>query len=614
MDQTPGTVGLASVGRPRGLDERGVLRIGLLLTAGFVAAAMVAFALPAVRSGHWAGLHLALAGAALVAVGTFMPHFGVTLAGASAESPWLRLAGVLTLALGAVMSVAGVLIGAAAVAVGGASLLWLGLAVTAWTTLRPSRRPLARRHPIAQAAYAVALLQVAVGIGLPVLLLVGWEPAVVGWSRLKPAHVWLNLFGFVSLTISTTLVYLYPTIVGARIRPQLSLVAMIGGGMIGPPLVAGGAAFGVYGLAVAGAALTACGALGQLAYALDVWRRRGRWTTDPGWHRLTTGHLSAAMVWYLVAVAAAMIGIVRDGPAPSGWSLGALAIPLVAGWAMQVLVGAWTHLLPAVGSVHPGGRARQRTLLGLAARPRLLIWNAGVLLGWLGLATNSLALALIGVVAFGGVALFAVSLLLRALFITAQASPIPPCLAGHRVMSPMGSTGAKSTCGRLATIQSVVLVVDDPMQSQPAIEHALQRAFEATSALVVIPLGEAALVVAESTVARGRAAGIVASTAPLGATAEHILNTARAEGADLIVVPSNCPGAKDSGSLSGRLVMTSDRPVLVVQSWARGVYTFSPEAARSTPDSADEERQPVSTSLDPSMPAQVPNRVLRNGA
>jgi len=30
-------------------------------------AAVVAFALPAVRSGHWAGLHLALAGAALVA-------------------------------------------------------------------------------------------------------------------------------------------------------------------------------------------------------------------------------------------------------------------------------------------------------------------------------------------------------------------------------------------------------------------------------------------------------------------------------------------------------------------------------------------------------------------
>jgi nitrite reductase (NO-forming) len=388
-----------------------VLRIGLLLTAAFVAAAVAAYAVPAVRGGHWAGLHLSLAGAALVAVGTFMPHFGVALAGATPESPRLRLAGVTALASGAVLVVGGVLTQAPAIAATGAAGIWLGLAVTAWTTLRPRMQPLARRHPVAQVAYAVALVEVAIGIGLPVLMLLGWEPAVAGWVRLKPAHVWLNLFGFVSLTISATLVYLYPTILGARIRAIPAVVAMVGGGIAGPPLVAVAAGVDSQPLGVAGVAITLLGAGGQVAYGVDVWRRRGRWTTDSGWHRLTSWHLSAAMGWYLLAVAGAAVVTIRDGPAPGGWSLGALAVPLVAGWVLQVLAGAWSHLLPAVGSTNPAVGARRRAVLGLAARPRAVAWNAGVLLAWLGLAADYLPLAAAGVVAFAIAALLAVGLL-----------------------------------------------------------------------------------------------------------------------------------------------------------------------------------------------------------
>lgn len=140
-----------------------MLGTGLLLTAGFVAAAVAAYAVPAVRGGHWVGLHLSLAGAVLVAVGTFMLHFGATLAGATPDCPRLRLAGVTALASGAVLVVGGVLTQAPAIAATGAAGIWLGLATTAWTTLRPGMQPLARRHPIAQAAYAVALVEVAIG-------------------------------------------------------------------------------------------------------------------------------------------------------------------------------------------------------------------------------------------------------------------------------------------------------------------------------------------------------------------------------------------------------------------------------------------------------------------
>lgn len=410
--------------QPR-LDERFVLRVGLMLSAGFVAVALAAYALPAVVHGHWAGLHLALAGAATVAIGTFMPHFGVTLAGSVSEPASLRMGGVAALAAGAALVVIGMTAPAVGVTLTGAGLLWIGLAITAWTTLRPGLRPLARRHPIAQLAYAVALLDVAIGIGLPVLLLLGWEPALAGWARLQPAHVWLNVFGFLSLTISATLVYLYPTIVGARIRATPSLAIMVGGGIAGPPLVAVGAIIDASPVAVVGAAITLAGAAGQVAYALDAWRRRGRWTTDAGWHRLTAGHLSAAMAWYLAAVATAAVGILNDGPAPAAWSIGPLAIPLVAGWALQVLAGAWAHLLPAVASTDPARRARQRSVLGTAALTRLVAWNAGALLGWAGLATRSLPVAVAGMVLFIGAIAVAIGLLVRALWPAGAGSEKP---------------------------------------------------------------------------------------------------------------------------------------------------------------------------------------------
>ncbi len=379
-----------------GLNERTVLRIGLLLSVGFMGAALIVALATASRI-QWAAIHLALAGASMVAVGTFMPHFGVTLAGARPSSSLLRLAGVVSLAIGAALVVVGVAIGPTFTAFIGAALIWSGLGVTAWTTFVPARHPLARRHPLAQIAYAVALSEVAIGISLPVLLLAGWDPAVAGWASFKPVHVWLNLFGFISLTITATLVYLYPTIVGTRIRMHPSLMVMIIGGIVGAPLVAVGAALGLQELAEAGAVVAITGAIGQLAFAFDVWRRRARWTTDPGWHRLTTGHITAGMAWYLVAIATALVGIVRDGPSPAGWMLGALALPLIAGWTLQVLIGTASHLVPAMVATRPETRARQRVMLSRNATGRLVTWNAGVLLAWVGLGLGLSGAAVAGV-------------------------------------------------------------------------------------------------------------------------------------------------------------------------------------------------------------------------
>jgi len=96
------TVRAATVSR---LTERHVLALGLGVAGLFVVAAGSAApaSLPAGGS-PWAPLHLALVGAATVAIGTFMPHSAVTLAGTRPAPASERLAAILLLAIGALGS------------------------------------------------------------------------------------------------------------------------------------------------------------------------------------------------------------------------------------------------------------------------------------------------------------------------------------------------------------------------------------------------------------------------------------------------------------------------------------------------------------------------------
>jgi hypothetical protein len=97
--------------QPGGLTERHVLTLGLAVSGSFVLAAAIVAGWSIVTGGtSWAALHLALAGAATVAIGTFMPHFAITLAGTRPSPPWQRLVSLSLLALGGVLVVFGVTI------------------------------------------------------------------------------------------------------------------------------------------------------------------------------------------------------------------------------------------------------------------------------------------------------------------------------------------------------------------------------------------------------------------------------------------------------------------------------------------------------------------------
>ena len=381
--------------QPR-LTERHVLALGLAVSGLFVlVAALTALATLAGGGSSWAALHLALAGAATVAIGAFMPHFAITLAGTRASPSPQRLASLAALAFGSLAVVLGVsLEGRPWVAAGTASVV-IGLSIMGWHTFAPLREPLARRHPIVAAAYGTALVELAAGVVLGGLGATGVSAVTANWASLRPAHAWLTLFGAISLTIFATLVYLAPTVLGARIRASRWLVAGTVGIALGPMAAAIGFGLDARMAVLSGAGLTLAGAIGQIGYVVDCYRRRGPFSTEHGWRAVSVGHLLAGPAWFAAAVLAAFVDMAA-GRALAGWSTGVLAIPMVGGWMLQELVGSWTHLVPSVTPGDPEVHARQRQLLAVAARPRVAAWNLAVGAAWAGLALEIAPLAIAG--------------------------------------------------------------------------------------------------------------------------------------------------------------------------------------------------------------------------
>ena len=376
------------VGIARSTDRR-IAFGGLILAATWIGAAAAALLLPpASRLGSWLPLHMVLAGGATTAIAAILPFFSAALVAAPPARPMIRIAGIALVSGGALV----VMIvfsqacdDAFLAALGGGSFL-AGLGLVAGAAFGPLKGSLGQRRRLVERAYAVALVNVAVGVTLAVLLIGGNGTVGAAWGSLKPAHAWLNLVGFVGLVIVATLLHLAPTVLGTRIRPLLAgRVAVVGIG-IGAPLVAAGLALRVDPIGRAGALVAMTGAIGVAWHGIAVRRdgQRGRWTTDNGWHLFTGGSILAGHLWLGLGVAVAAGRVLAIGAGPESWSVTVLAGPFLIGGVLQILLGAITHLLPAVGPGDPTRHAAQRRLLGRLALARLVTANAGAAIVTLG--------------------------------------------------------------------------------------------------------------------------------------------------------------------------------------------------------------------------------------
>ena len=418
----PSTIDRRRAGRA---TERVVAATAIGFAGVFVALSLIAVATPGEAGlGAWLPVHLLLAGAATTAIAGVMPFFSAAIANAPPAPGWLRFAAILGVAFGALLVVGGriaspALVGGNAWFAGAGGVFFIaGLALVGAATLLPLRFALGGRRVVMGFIYGMAVLNVVCGAMLASLLLLGWLPALQDWPALKPAHAWLNVFGFVSLVIAGSLLHLLPTVVGTRIGDSRASVVAYLGVATGPPIAALGFILGVGWIALAGALVMVIGALALSFYALDVIRHAAHWTTDPTWHRFTAWSLIAAIGWFVVGSAIAAWIVFVGGASPAGWQLTPLIAPVFVGWVAQVLVGAWSHLVPAVGPGLPPRHAVQRRILGQLGTARLTLLNVGVLLMLLGVLPNLSLLFGIGVAAvavsgIAAVALLAASLAVR---------------------------------------------------------------------------------------------------------------------------------------------------------------------------------------------------------
>jgi nitrite reductase (NO-forming) len=388
--------------------DRRITTASVAVAALFLLLAVAAVVVPALSNRPvpvWLPLHLVLAGGAATAIAGVLPFFTAALGAAPPAPAVLRVAAVALVATGAAAVSARAVVPPAwsSLPLVGGILFLGGVAALSAVTVITLRRGLAVRRPLVAAAYLVALLDVAAGAALGTLAVGGFGPVQGDWATLRVAHAWLNLMGFVSLVVAGTLLHLLPTVLGTRIVPRRSAAVAVAGLALGAPLgavgltLAGTAADPLPGLlARAGALLTAVGALGLGAEAIAVVRRRGRWSSDAGWHAVAQGSLLAGIAWFVAGTWIAVLVVLVHGASGRAWSTDLVAVPLAVGWVVQVLIGSITHLLPAIGPGGPAGHAARRRVLGSAGPVRVVSLNVGALLLFAGAIGGSDLLTMVG--------------------------------------------------------------------------------------------------------------------------------------------------------------------------------------------------------------------------
>lgn len=358
---------------------RGRSRLRDLPLIGWLAAAVViAIAHRWLPDANWLMLHLVLLGALTHSIVVWSFHFAQTLLRAPADETGVRRhtqrLGLLT-------------VGAAAVLIGvpttwwpltlaGGTLVAVAVGWHGFTLWRMLRRALPARFRVSVRYYLWAAGSLLVGAGFGVLLAWGWEDPWHG--RLLVAHAMANLLGWVGLTITGTLLTLWPTMLRTPMdaaAERWTRQAL--------PVFGGGIAIAVIG-AVAGVGwLAALGVVGYLA-ALGLWGR-GLWrpvrTAPP--REFAAASVGAGLCWLVVGLAwagwllatAPDWAVVREGFI---WP----AVVLAAGMGVQVLTGALSYLLPSVLGGGPSVVRAGQAWFNKAGAFRLVAINGGLLL-WL---------------------------------------------------------------------------------------------------------------------------------------------------------------------------------------------------------------------------------------
>ncbi len=346
------------------------------LVIWLAAALAVTLVHPFFASSRWLMVHLVVLGAVTHAVMVWSVHFTDALLKTRPDlEPRRRQSQRLgLLQLGSLVVFVGVptgwwlltLIGAALVS---AAVLWHAVML-----VRRLRAALPGRFRITVRYYIAAALMLPVGATFGVLLARGADDAWHG--RLLVAHTMVNLLGWIGLTVLGTLVTLWPTMLRTRMAPDTEAASRHA-----LPIVLAGLALVVISPLVDQPLLGALGLAGYLAGTLWVGRTLVAAARNRPPSAFPTLSAGAGVLWLPVGLTVMAWSLVSRGSwAAIADNYGALTTIFVVGFALQVLLGALSYLLPVAIGGGPSVLRAGMAQLEKGGMLRVAVTNVGLAL------------------------------------------------------------------------------------------------------------------------------------------------------------------------------------------------------------------------------------------
>ena len=348
-----------------------------LVVLWFIAAATVAIAHRQVPEATWLMVHLVMLGALTHSMLVWSHHFTRTLLKIrhTPRQESAQSARLLMLAAGSALVFTGVPLGWWWVALVGAvvvviAVLWHGIALAGHL-----RRALPGRFRVTVRYYIVAAAWLPIGATFGILLARGLGET---WhARLLVAHTMSMLLGWVGLTVVGTLITFWPTVLRARMddRAESAARRVLVPLAVTTVIIVGAALAGLTPVALAGLA-------GYLALVVWWGRTLIRPLRAKPLREFAPASIGAALVWFIVALALTGWTVLTSTDARLATTYPGLAAYWVAGFALQILTGALSYLLPSVIGGGPRVVRAGARWFDRWATVRLTVINGGLLI-WL---------------------------------------------------------------------------------------------------------------------------------------------------------------------------------------------------------------------------------------
>jgi len=344
------------------------------VAAWLTASLVIAVTRSRIPESAWLLVHLLLLGAVTNAIFVWSSHFADALLRrrATPGSRRWQAARMVTLNVGVLTVVAGMVTGAWILTLAGSVTVGTAAAAHGITLARQLRAALASRFGATVRYYVLASLSLPIGAGLGAAL--ARDPDEPWHGRVMAAHITINLLGWIGLTVMGTLVTLWPTMLRTRIAQGGERIARQA-----LPVLAGSVVIAVTGALCGLQTVAAIGVAGYLAGFLWAVRPLAEVARAKAPAAYATWSVMASVAWLL----GSLLGLVIVLAGSPTWPLvtdrlGLLVLPLAAGFAAQILLGAMSFLVPVVLGGGPTILRGTQSRMDRANALRVVLVNAGL--------------------------------------------------------------------------------------------------------------------------------------------------------------------------------------------------------------------------------------------